>query len=479
MNVFNRIVMISAMTSLAIGCGKKDDDSSSTSKTPNVAITGSAVQNGVAMLTYKSNIDGASYECKIDSGVTQATWQSCDASGMQIPVSSGQQMIFSVRAKNGDKLSQVATTVINGTGSGAQGSQLQAVIAEKANPQQALQQDGSVQITFALIDGSQGATFECRVGREGQFASCSSPLRVEREQSGGIPDVTVRPIVNGQYGVEDTISFASLVGGNGQALQMVGSIPLLIGNNYNFVVPEGMHVTEYATTKTLNRGLMSYRIMPESDPLYVGNTRCDQSFDRIIPAMSPSGQPMQYCHSTPPSDEMFKFMTDHRWANNHLSVATDIDRVAADRNNYEMMMMNVFDSDPEFVRSKTRFWDLCHNAVGGRIDVVRHVTLMRNFWGERVRADFWMCTAILSNPVPNGLPEYAYYRVGTFFITDLDLHQQPVVTLPDMNCGTCTYRMPHLLEVVYAARANNSNVTPEFFARTAMQRFEMNLAPAQ
>jgi hypothetical protein len=483
MNKLNQTIPVIATMAVSgwlTSCGTKEDKSSKAEKTPSVEITGIQQQaGGNQLITYKADSTDVSYECKVETTASIGQWQACDASGLQVKPAEG-TILVSVRAKRGETLSVVATKLISApapqpsASPSAQPSQLQAVIAEKSNPQSAELQNGEVQISFTAL-GAQAheVRFECKIGDLGQFEACQSPLKVQRLVSGQIPSISVRPvkIATGEVGLVDTIMF-------NQANLPQRDVPteMMIGQYYKFTVPQGMHVNEYSSNANVNGVVDQYRIRTESDPYYIGNTQCRNDSDSDFLAISPSGQPLKYCNSTS-QDQVFKFFTDNRWAYNHLAVGTDAATV--DRNPYmnEHFIINLFDGNPEVRRSHTKFWDLCRNAIGGQIDVVPAITMMWNFWGERVRANFWMCTTTLTLRQPNGLPTYATFRVGSFFITNIDTASSQVLSLPDMRCTDCSWRYPHLMEVVYVSRTNDNNVTPGFFAQTAQRKFEQNLSP--
>jgi len=487
--------LVCATAIFAAACGSdKDKKPAQSESAPTVEITG--VQNqagGSSLVTYKADQTEVTYECKAEQGSTVAQWAACPETGYVVQGMNG-TVLVSVRAKKGSKVSAAVVRMIT-LGSEVKpvvpvgGEQKpQAVIAEKQNPQSVMQQNGEMQITFTVSGADASAVrFECKVGEDAQarFEPCQSPLRLQGQMAAGIKSITVRPILlsNNQEGIADMINFVGAQMPTRQA-----PTEMLLGNFYKFTVPQGMHVTEYSSSATIGRTIDAFRIRTESDPTYVGNTRCDESFSTDFMALSPAGEPLKYCNFTP-NDNLFKYLTDARWANNHLAVGTDASVVGQNPQAQEAIMINLFDQEPEFRRERTRFWDLCKNAVGGRLDVINNITLTLNFWGMPVQANFWTCTTVLSVRKPNGLPEYAYFRVGTFFITDRDEASGTQVTsvpagapvmggMPNMNCATCSYSFPHLMEVVYVARANDTNITSGFFAQTAQRKFIQALSPA-
>jgi hypothetical protein len=457
-------------------CGRGDKRKSG-DPAPTVSITGvSATADGAQLLNYQSDQAGVEFECKVEATNQVGQWQSCPASGLRIDSSSG-TVLVSVRAKRGALISAAETKFIAAAAQPSPSPEPrktpQAIINEKSNAAQLAQSEQEIQISFK-VDGllESEVRYECQVGST-EFSACTSPLKLTRRETGEFPTVTVRPVViaTGEVGIADTIVFDQAVGERRQV-----PTEMLIGSQYKFKVPAGMHVSEFASNQNANSIIDAYRVRTESNPYYFGNTRCSGEFDSDFVAMSPSGQAMKYCNFTP-TESIYKWMTDARWAFNHLAVNTDASLIDQNPMQNESIIMNIFEGNPEMRREHTKFWDLCRNAVGGELKVVPAITMMWNFWGERVRANFWMCTAALNTRQPSGLPTLAHYRVGAFFITDADLGTAPVMGLPDMGCSNCQWRYPHLLEVVYVSRANDSNVTPGIFAQTAQFKFGQQLMP--
>jgi hypothetical protein len=471
-----------AIASWLVACGDKEPKKSEPEKAPSVEITGIQQQAGGSQLvTYKADAaEGITYECKVESvsgqaaSLTEGQWVACDPSGLSIRPTEGTVMI-SVRAKKGALVSAPATKLVSAQvapqpSQSPQPTQLQAVINEKSNPQAAINQSGEVQITFTVTGATQSTVrFECQIGDIGGFAPCTSPLKIQRLVSGQIPSVSVRPIAaDGTVGLVDTIQFE---GGSMPQQNIPVQVP--IGQYFQFEVPAGMHVNEMSSNANVNSVVDQYRIRTESDPYYVGNTRCMNDYDQDFMAMSPAGVPLKYCNSTAP-DQIFKFFTDNRWAFNHLAVGTDPNVVDQNPFANEQIIFNLYQAGENVQsgmrRQHTKFYDLCKNATNGTLSVKPGLRLMVDFFGEPVRADFWMCTTNITVRRPNALPVTQMVQVGAFFLTSHDTARSGVYTLPDLNCPTCEWRYPELLEVVYVSSANNFNATPGHFAATAQRR---------
>ena len=264
-------------------------------------------------------------------------------------------------------------------------------------------------------------------------------------------------------------------GEGGEGEQPGEPVPLiqdfLVGNFYIYSVPEHMHVTEYATNKNAFNRLQFYRISPQSDPNYIGNYACDGVFDNRF---SPDDLKV-YCETTPPVEDIYKWLTDYRLANNHIEVGTSPEAIDQGARN-ERVMINVFDRDYDYVRGRSRFEQLCLNRRGAITRSPFPIRVMRNFWGEPVRAEVWTCTVDLAGRVgTNALPGIQQWQVAGFFITN-DGADLP---LPDLSCfdfEACPCQNPNLLEVVYM---QEGYMQPEDFMQKAQRAFMNNLFEAQ
>ena len=333
---------------------------------------------------------------------------------------------------------------------------------------------GEVAIKVRL-DSGESASCEIRKGTtsQGEF-DCKDGVKLALStmpQGSYTLAVTKKSSAGSVIATENIAFCAQVCAGTGAQGRPAVLAPqrFLIGSFYEFVVPPSMHVTEYSTTKTYNCQLSFYRVLSDFDPHYIGNALCNGYGDRIITALTPRGAQLDYCHSTL-QDDVYKWLTDYRLANNHIEVGTDADIVEANPMAHERIMINVFDADYEFQRSRSRFEYLCMNRPLIKSPFIK---IVNDFWQrEELRAEFWMCDVDLPGTGP-GFPGIEQWRVGAFFMVD------QFSELPNMYCNTCEFSSKKALEVVYMARPNETNWRPENFARSAQMLFLNSIRESQ
>lgn len=318
-------------------------------------------------------------------------------------------------------------------------------------------QDSEVQLHFSL-DGMQLPTgitlkgYECRFGQETPFPCSGDPFVLSGLKDGEDYQLTVRAVLTDEkgqifYGQDVSVGFTVKL----EQEPLVGpglSDHLQVGSSYQMKVPVGMHVTEFSTSKTT--GVLSvFRVLPESDPYYLGNFTCDHDWDRIVASLSPAGEALSYCHSTPPR-KIYDQDHEHRLANNHIEVATDTALVTSE--SHERLAISVFDRDWEFKASRSRFQRICLNSEKHH----KRVPMLNDFFlgHNPEEVDFWYCDAFVAGM--DGSPEL--WRVGAFYEADEI----------DWGCADCAY--PRAVEAVYMVRANASVFTPAAFASVTQRR---------
>lgn len=276
--------------------------------------------------------------------------------------------------------------------------------------------------------------------------NCSAQMQVDLDR---MPAGSHQYIFTTESGLSSTINFCAQTcsaasGGLGQSggVGYNNGQPVThqIGSFYGFTVDPGLHVTQYATTKTYNNSMSFYRIT--NDPFYVGVDNCNlqdpfgSSVGRLVKQGSPAGVDYDYCARTP-SREYYKIMTEGRSANNHIEVATDANVAEQNPWDQERILINVFDADYEFMVERSRFEALCsvNMNMRGRISKSPFIPVMgQSFWGNGVFSEIFACNGKLPT-TGGGLPtvDQGGWWVGAFYISTND-------ALPQIECFQNDYR---------------------------------------
>ena len=295
--------------------------------------------------------------------------------------------------------------------------------------------------------------------------NCSSQMMVDLDR---MPAGSHQYVFTTDAGLSSTINFcAQSCSSAGAGLGQSGNgsygsgqpVTHQIGSFYTFTVDPGLHVTQYATTKTYNNSLAFYRIT--NDPFYVGVDICNlqdtfvNSVGRLVKQVSPAGVDYDYCSRTP-SREYYKIMTDGRSANNHVEVATDANIAEQSPFDQERILINVFDTDYEFMIERSRFEALCsiNMNMRGRITKSPFVPVMnQGFWGNGVFSEIFACNGKLPT-TGGGLPtvDQGGWWVGAFYISTND-------ALPRIECFQNDYRSALAGP---GAAGNYGNINPQF-----------------
>ncbi len=512
-----RFVAYGLLATLALACGSKKKSSSGGDEAqPEVSANLSAVQNGDRVIIQAdSNTDGARVLCQIEVNGEKSDWQVCPTS---VVLKSGTTRITAKAvSKDGreSEVTEIREFRLDGDGAGTvEAQELKTVILNKAEVGEVVK-TSTLTVTLGVAGGQVNAQ-DVRYEYKREFQSDFQRVRDQGSytfyelENGKSYTLEVRAVLTktNQVLASDSLAFKVELesdkpeGGalidkskpqGGTKPQVIQSMQ--IGSFYEFVVNEGQHVTEYATTKTFSDSLAFWRIDAASDPTYLGNYNCQGPNDRMVEGTSPGGDVYKYCMSTPPRD-VYKWMTDLRIANNHLAVATDADLI--DKENNVNISINVFDRDYEFMFGRSRFEQLCLNQRGA-IQRIPGIAMTTGFWGMPVLADFYMCTTDLvmgsgSFRLPSRNPQMwrNTYWVGAFFITSKGL------ALPQYECFTHDWKTdlgyldsgkvlgyqpqfcgefanPSLLEVTMISKTPYP--TAAHFAREAQAMFQQQLRP--
>lgn len=316
--------------------------------------------------------------------------------------------------------------------------------------------------------------FECKNKDTANFSTCSgTPYTISNLKPGSSFSLATRAVyLDSQTGGEvtakeataettvdpqatDTVPEGPAAPGAPLAASFALSSHLQIGGVFVVNVPESMHVTEYSTTKS--SGYLSiFRIMADSDPNYVGNTTCEEKWDRRIVTMSAGGAPLTYCHSTP-TRKAYSETIGFNHSMNYLEMVTDADKVS--ESNQEIISVGLSGNDGEWYESLSRFNELCFNSEIGSLEVPMVESFFRGINPEEVV--FQYCDAFI--PGAGGAPQL--WKIGAFRHRDGSRasSQESSYVLARPNLGVS-------MEVTYAARPTGQTYLPEYFARQAQDR---------
>ena len=305
--------------------------------------------------------------------------------------------------------------------------------------------------------------YECRLGKEDKYVPCNgAPFTISGLKDGSAYHFEVRGLVrqlstSKLLAAKESVNEFKVDLTKGDATQQSPALTgsaishyLQVGSFYRVDVPQGMHVTEYSTSKTT--GVLSYfRVINEADPFYLGNYSCANGWDRVVAAMSPAGAPLMYCHSTP-TREAYKTENEFRLAHNHVEVATDTELVTVE--NQERLSISSFDQDYELVNVRSRFLNDCQGAAQGTH--VIEVPMINNFFlgSNPEKVKFHWCDRDM--PDMDGTPRT--WRIGAFYDND------------SVDWNNPNYKTNRAIEAVYMVRANASIFRAEQFARHAQER---------
>lgn len=244
-------------------------------------------------------------------------------------------------------------------------------------------------------------------------------------------------ITIGEAGREEILFCARVCTGTGAQPAQPIIQDLQLGSFYTYVIPQGMHMTQYSTSKTTSDTMYWLRAM--DDPL---SNDLDDCLNNALPfpvkgrefsMLTPSGRTLRYCATTP-NRAYYKEQTEHRRAINSMEVVTDIERVMAETGvRDERITFNVFDRETEFMVQDTTFQRLCSNRRGDIWETGPIRLINRDFYNDPVHASLMICqpdiVEFIQNPTTGIVqPVSAVWWVGSFFISSDGLD------LPELRC---------------------------------------------
>lgn len=317
---------------------------------------------------------------------------------------------------------------------------------------------GTAQMQFSH---GNATGFACAID-QAQPSDCTQGLQVRLNQlSQGNHSLLIQALgPNNAIIATETLTFcAKTCGGEGGGPVQVMEPNFVLGAHYAVTVPTGFHVQQYSNDLNFNGALDFYRISVDSDPYAIGIDRCIGEWDMITSAMSGAGDVYDYCRSTRPH-VVQNFLLEHRFANNHMQMATDPELIASGQAPHEVILFNMFPEVGESFYTESRFAKLCRNGIGG-IALSPPVAFANGFFDINwLHAQFSSCVVTLAGVGPGFGQGPQVWNVGVFYIAD---RNQP------LPCGSCSdYRgTKNLLEVVYMT--NQAFNAPAFFTQAAQK----------
>lgn len=247
--------------------------------------------------------------------------------------------------------------------------------------------------------------------------------------------------------------------------QMIQPPVFQLGIAYEFRVPEGMHITQYASNNNYQgAGVEVVRLQQGqgydylgSYPLHaLGGNGCSTYSQGLVSLRSGSGATYNYCHSFVNVDTFFG-MFNSNYARNHIEVASDnhFNRVAGGAPHARLLLQTYGPQEEAMIRN--RFNDLCHpSRVIKPVSNFHNIPMAQGFWlaDELTVRDTYVCTVKLG-----GLSG-GFYQVGGFTAITR-INDVPKYGCSGGNCGGYA----KYISVVYMERIAGENGVDQNFAR--------------
>lgn len=238
-----------------------------------------------------------------------------------------------------------------------------------------------------------------------------------------------------------------------------------IGSAFEFVAPEGMHVTQYATTNNYQgAGIELVRLQQGQSYDYLGSyplsgingDGCSVFAQGTVRIKNSGGAPLNYCRSFVNAGTFLNLFSGN-YARNHIEVASN-DHVASigDSGGSRARLLVQIYGPKERSLIRNRFDDLCTSgAVVRPISVFHNVKMIQSFWlADEIKVDdTFVCTVSLG-----GLSG-GYYQIGGFTgLTEINRNHN---CMPGTDCGAFL----QYISVVYMERIAGENGVDHNFAR--------------
>lgn len=318
--------------------------------------------------------------------------------------------------------------------------------------------EASFQCLVELSGGQVAATTTMGTATgAGSWSSCVSPMAVPMH-SGQQLKLKIRAV--SARGTSEPVVISREHPGTGISTPAthIARVPQLqIGSAFSFTVPQGMHITQYATSNTYHgSGLIEFvHLQHGQNYNYTGSmvlanmgNGCGATAQDVVTLNSGTGNPYRYCRSSLATRDYMN-ITRGTYARNHVEVASnDLFTMQESFRPMPRLLVQVFGPN-ESQMINSRFNELC--SPSRRFGVVRpfkDIKMVRGFWASEYIAvkNTYVCTTSLGG-INGGL-----YKVAGFDAV-VSINQTPTA-----NYGK-------YLSVVYMERAHGENGIDEYFAR--------------
>lgn len=247
--------------------------------------------------------------------------------------------------------------------------------------------------------------------------------------------------------------------------QMITQPVFQVGSAFEFAAPEGMHITQYASTNNYQgAGIELVRLQQGQSYDYLGSyplsgingDGCSVFAQGTVQIGNGGGAPLTYCRSFLAAGRFLNLFNGN-YARNHIEVASN-DHIANARGtggSRARLLVQIY-GPKERSLIRNRFDDICTSgAVVKPISVFHNVKMIQSFWlADEIEVDdTFVCTVSLG-----GLSG-GYYQVGGFTgLTEINRNHN---CMPGTDCGAFL----QYISVVYMERIAGENGVDHNFAR--------------
>lgn len=337
------------------------------------------------------------------------------------------------------------------------------------------------QLEIGYDSNVEGARFQCKVTltggsnerRDQGWGTCSgNPLLIPMSVGERL-ELSVRAITadNRVDVTPQTFTYVHNLNTGTNVSSLIQPPVFQIGIAYEFQVPEGMHITQYASNNSYQgAGIELVRLQQGQDYDYLGSyplqalggNGCSTFAQGIVALKNPSGRVYNYCRSFLDVGNFFS-MFQSNYARNHIEVASDNHFNGLQANGRPQSRLLVQTYGPqEDAMIRNRFNDLCHpSRVIKPVSRFHGVPMAQGFWlaDELTVQDTYVCTVKLG-----GLSG-GFYQVGGFTALTRINDSHHLIGCSKGSCGSYA----KFISVVYMERVVGENGIDQNFARNFQQ----------